>query len=58
MMAAFHTAPCELYEPLLTNPDERSIDQVNREYRFLNSSIYSQKIVSLEDDSVKLITSR
>ena len=57
MMAAFHTAPCESYEPLLMNPDERSIDQVNREYRFLNSSIDSRKIVSLEDDGVKLITS-
>lgn len=57
VMAAFHTAPCESYEPLLMNPDERSIDQVNREYRFLNSSIDSRKIVSLEDDGVKLITS-
>ena len=58
VMAAFHTAPCESHEPLLMNPDKRSIDQVNREYRFLNSSIYSRKIVSLEDDGVKLITSK
>ena len=58
VMADFHTAPCESHEPLLLNPDERSIDQVDREYRFLNSSIYSRKIVSLEDDGVELITSR
>jgi len=57
VMAAFHTAPCESHEPLLLNPDERSIDQVNKEYRFLNSSIGSRKIVSLEDDVVELITS-
>ena len=57
VMAAFHTAPCELYEPLVMNLDERSIDQVNRECRFLNSSMYSRKIVSLEDDGVTLITS-
>ena len=57
MMAAFHTAPCESHEPLILNPDERSIDQFNREYRFLNSSIDSRKIVSLEDDGVTLIAS-
>ena len=57
VMVAFHTAPCESYEPLLLNPDERLIEEKIGEYRLLNSSIDSRKIVSLEDDGVKLITS-
>jgi len=57
VMVAFHTAPCESYEPLLLNPDEKSVEEKIGGYRLLNSSIDSQRIVSLADEGVKLITS-
>ena len=57
VLIAFHMAPCKSHEPLLLNPDEKSVEEKIGGYRLLNSSIDSQRIVSLADEGVKLITS-